>query len=97
VGDVIREVYCLRNHIAHGDKVPDCYFLHPGRDDFDGQIPRWAMLVEAISFIVRQSLLTILKQGIVSHFEDGPSSQHYFAAHKLTKKDLGKDSYTCPK
>jgi len=67
-----------------------------GRDDFDGGVPRWAMLVEAINFIVRQSLLTILKQGIVHHFEDGPSSQSYFTIHRLTKRDLGRDSYRCP-
>jgi hypothetical protein len=96
VGAVIRELYCPRNHIAHGDKVPDCYFMQLGRDDFDGGVPRWAMLVEAINFIVRQSLLTILKQGIVHHFEDGPSSQSYFTIHRLTKRDLGRDSYRCP-
>ena len=96
VGSVIREIYCLRNHIAHGDKVPDYYFQQVGREDFDGELPRWAMLVEAISFIVRQSLLTILKQGIVCHFEDGPSSESYFAAHRLTKRDLGTNNYRCP-
>jgi hypothetical protein len=97
VGDVIRDIYCLRNNIAHGDKIPDCYFQQTGREDFDGDLPRWATLTEAISFIVRQSLLIILKKGIISHFEDGPSSERYFAANNLTKKDIGKDRYSCPK
>jgi hypothetical protein len=96
VADVIREIYCLRNHIAHGDKVPDCYFQQIGRDDFEGGIPKWAMLVEAISVVVRHSLLAILKRGLVSNFENGPSSERYFAANNLTRRDLGRDNYRCP-
>ena len=26
VAVVIDEIYCLRNHIAHGDKLPDYYY-----------------------------------------------------------------------
>jgi hypothetical protein len=97
VADVIRDIYCLRNNIAHGDKVPDSYFQQIARDDFNGGVNKVSMLMEAISFIVRQSILTILKRGLVQHFADGPSSELYFAANNLTRKALGKDTYPCPK
>jgi hypothetical protein len=45
VTDVIGEIYCLRNHIAHGDKVPDYYFTTEGRPTGYGgsMIPRHDM------------------------------------------------------
>jgi hypothetical protein len=94
----IGEIYCLRNHIAHGDKVPDYYFQN-GRLDFEGQLARFAVLTEAISFIVRQSLLKILKDGLLSHFEDSASSEAYFSSKALTKSALetaGIKHFACP-
>jgi hypothetical protein len=97
VADVIRDIYCLRNNIAHGDKVPDHYFYATGRDDLNGGVNKVSMLLEAVCFILRQSILTILKKGLIQHFADGPSAERYFAAHNLTRKFLGKDTYSCPK
>ena len=88
IEDIIGEVYCVRNHIAHGDKVPDYYFLSPGRDDFNGPIPKYAVLVEAVSFLIRKSLLKIMKDGLVSHFQDAASSERFFSAQGLTKTVL---------
>jgi hypothetical protein len=99
IEDLIGEVYCLRNHIAHGDKVPDYYFTTPGRDDFDGPLPRFAVLVEAMSFLVRRSILMIMQNGLVSHFQDDASSEAYFSSRGLIRSALqrkGITSFACP-
>jgi hypothetical protein len=98
VGGVIDEIYCLRNHIAHGDKVPDYYFTAEGRTRDDGSvIPRRDMLMEAISSIVRQSLLLILKNGLLPHFKESAASESYFKGQ--TKSILEKrnpKNFKCP-
>lgn len=99
VQDVVDEIYCLRNHIAHGDKVPDYYFQQAGREDFNGPLPKYITLIEAISFIVRTSLLTILKNGLLANFANGPASEAYFTEHGLTKSAIKKaqqDIFACP-
>jgi hypothetical protein len=100
VADVIDEIYCLRNHIAHGDKVPDYYFHTPGRQALSGTLYKGEVLLEAISSIVRQALLSILKNGLLNHFADAASSESFFAANALTKSAiearLGKRQYSCP-
>jgi len=89
VASVIDEIYCLRNHIAHGDKLPDYYYQAAGRSGFEGgSIVKGEMLLEAISSIIRQSLLNILKENLLPHFADTRSSEAYFTANGLTRKDL---------
>jgi hypothetical protein len=90
VKDVIGDIYCLRNHIAHGDKVPDCYFQESARIGLEGPLSLGEMLLESISFIIRNSLLKILKEDFVKHFQDGPSSETYFTSKNLTKSLLSK-------
>lgn len=101
VEQVIDELYCLRNHIAHGDKVPDYYFNTKGREGMDGSIVSKAeMLSEAASSIVRQCLLTILKGNLIAHFQDEKTSEAYFSSLELTKRILEKrkiPNFTCPK
>jgi hypothetical protein len=101
VADVIDEIYCLRNNIAHGDKIPDYYFHSRGRIMFDGnELKKVNMLIEAISSIIRQSLLAILKKGLLNHFQDRASSEAYFGGLGLTKtllsKRVPKSGFTCP-
>lgn len=100
VEDVIDEIYCLRNHLAHGDKVPDYYFLKPGRQGLNDSICKGEVLLESISSIIRQTLLGILKNGLLNHFADGAASEAYFASNGLTKSALegrlGKKYYVCP-
>jgi hypothetical protein len=99
VSDVIDEIYCLRNHIAHGDKIPVHYARDDGRPSINGSIERAEMLLEAISSIIRQSVLKILKDGLLTHFTDAVSSEAYFGALGLTKSELKKRKlkpYHCP-
>jgi hypothetical protein len=90
VEDVIGDIYCLRNHLAHGDKVPDYYFRESVRRGPLGPLAIADMLLEAISFIVRSSLLKILQEDLVNNFQDGPSSEAYFTSRRLTKSLLPK-------
>jgi hypothetical protein len=91
VADVLDDIYCLRNNIAHGDKVPDYYAEHEGRPDFEGdKLTRMDTLMEAISFLVRYSLLTIMGGALLEHFKDAASSEAYFGRLGLTKTMLGK-------
>lgn len=97
VADIIGDLYCLRNHIAHGDRIP-AYYFETGRSNIYGDdISRYDMLLEAISFIIRHSLLKILRDGLLNDFKDAQSSQAYFGAQGLTKNLLKKSAahYPC--
>lgn len=97
VADIVDEIYCLRNHIAHGDKIPDYYYQTKGRSEFGVDLDRVDLLIGAISFIVRRSLLKILKDNLLNHFQDSGSSEAYFSMLHLTKKDISKRTpYPCP-
>ena len=103
VNDVIDEIYCLRNHIAHGDKVPDYYSLTKGRDGLNGPINKIETLSEAVGSIARQSLLAILNKNLLTHFQDAATSEAYFGSLGLTKSNLdaqlkasGAKHFVCP-
>ena len=87
IGEVIDDLYEVRNCIAHGDKVPDKFFGNPSFSD-DGN--KLMTLEEAASFIVRASLLRILTDGLLADFKGGPESQAYFRAHGLVRSQLHK-------
>jgi hypothetical protein len=87
VEDVLDDLYTLRNCIAHGDYPPE-KFWEVVRWDYADSVNRIEMLNEALSRIVRASLLRVVEDELFPHFKDGPSSQAYFAARRLTKADL---------
>jgi hypothetical protein len=86
IGAVIDDLYEVRNCLAHGDKVPDRFFA-PSTGIY-GNVNRLTTLEEAASFIVRASLLKILKDGLLDHFKGGPESQSYFKANGLIRSKL---------
>jgi hypothetical protein len=85
VGDVVDRLYTVRNYIAHGDVIPNEYFVTPMREGVAGDVATIEVLSEAASFIARQSLLRILKDGLLHHFENAVTADAYFLAHGLTK------------
>jgi hypothetical protein len=85
VGDVVDRLYIVRNYIAHGDVIPNEYFVTPMREGVAGDVATIEVLSEAASFIARQSLLRILKDGLLHHFENAATADSYFAAQGLTK------------
>jgi hypothetical protein len=100
VADVVNEIYCLRNHIAHGDRTPTYYSEATGRPEiFGGNLTKYDTLLEAISFIIRHSLLKILRDNLLDRFGDASSSETYFDSYGLTKdalKKAGVPHFPCP-
>jgi hypothetical protein len=87
IEDVIDDLYELRNCLAHGDKTPDRFFVNK-RTSFDESLNVLGVLHEAISFIIRESLLRILEADLLSQFADGPASEAYFGAAGLTDSQI---------
>jgi hypothetical protein len=87
VGSVINDAYTLRNAIAHGDRTPNEFFRN-GRQGVSGQLNRADVMLEAVSFVLRKSLLRILQDGLLNNFADNTASIAYFSAAGLTLSQL---------
>jgi len=88
VGQVVEDLYDMRNFMAHGDKIPDPYFKEDLRMGLDGGVKRAEVLLEAASFIIRISLLKILRDGLLNHFADATPAEAYFGAQGLTNSAI---------
>jgi len=77
----------MRNCISHGDRLDNRYFAVK-RNDLTGGLPLFGVLTEAASFIIRHSLLKILREGLMDHFTSPAESAAYFAANRLSKTDI---------
>jgi hypothetical protein len=88
VGQVVEDLYELRNYIAHGDRIPAPYFTETLRQGFNGEVKKCEVLLEATSFIIRASLLRILRDHLLDHFADAPPAEAYFTAQGLTNSNL---------
>ena len=74
--------------MAHGDKIPEPFFQDILRHGLNGDVVKAEVLMEAASFIIRISLLKILRDGLLNHFTDAASAEAYFGAQNLTKSAL---------
>lgn len=88
IRQVVHDLYKMRNFIAHGDKVPDSFFQDVLRHGINGDVVKAEVLMEAASFIVRTSLLKILRDGLLNHFANAVAADAYFGAQGLTKAAL---------
>lgn len=86
IRDLLDDLYEVRNCLAHGDKVPDRFFK-PFSNGYE-TVNRLTILAEAASFIVRESLLKILRDKLLPHFKGSPESQAYFASNGLIRSLL---------
>jgi hypothetical protein len=84
VGQIVDDLYDMRNFMAHGDRIPDPYFRDELRTGLNGGVKRGEVLLEAASFIVRTSLLKILRDNLLNHFTDAGPAEAYFGAQGLT-------------
>jgi len=69
-------IYTVRNFSAHGQKVPDSYFssvAHPF-----GQTIGIDALAEAATFIIRKTVVEILKRGWRDKFRDKKSQDNFW-------------------
>jgi hypothetical protein len=78
VGQVVGDLYDVRNYLAHGDRIPDVFFQQQVRNGFNGPVMKMEMLLEAASFIVRASLLKIVRDRLLDHFRDAAAAEAYF-------------------
>jgi hypothetical protein len=84
IGNVVEELYALRNYIAHGDRVPNEFYERKLRQGVNGELSLVQVLLEALSFIIRKSLLRIVRDGLLDNFADAEASEGYFDAAGLT-------------
>ncbi len=90
IGDVVDDLYRVRNFIAHGDRIPDEYFQRPMRQSLDNRdLNLLVVLHEAVSFIVRKSLLRIVQEDLLDHFAGADAAKTYFALAGLTLNAIG--------
>jgi|SRR6185312_11394931 len=78
VGDVVDDLYKVRNLIAHGDRVPAQFHQRKMRNGIQDPLSVLEVLLEALSFIIRKSLLRILRDNLQPHFAGTAASDSYF-------------------
>jgi hypothetical protein len=88
LSDVLGDIYELRNFVAHGDKIPDSFFHTYPRRGINGGVCKAEVLSESVSFIIRTSLIKILREGLLDHFTDAGPTEDYFAAQGLVNSKL---------
>lgn len=89
VAQVVDDIYAVRNYVAHGEKVPDAYFQREGRLGIGSErIGLLEVLHEALSAIIRKSLLKILRDDLLTYFQSADSAETYFAAAGLTRTEI---------
>jgi hypothetical protein len=90
LGSILADLYECRNFHAHGDKLNDHFLKDTLRDGIDNnsRVIVYEVLFEAQSFVIRSSLLRILRDGLLDHFADAGPAQAYFGAQHLTRSEL---------
>jgi hypothetical protein len=87
VGDVVGDVYKLRNKFAHGEWIPKEYLGRPGYRGKAGNPLSYAdVLLEATSIILRMSLIRILKDDLLEVFRSKDALDWHFSRHGLLNK-----------
>lgn len=88
VGQIVDALYNVRNFVAHGDRIPDVYFSNRVRNGMNGSGMFMDVLFEAQSFIIRTTLVKILRDGLLDHFAGAAASEAYFDANGLTNSQI---------
>jgi len=69
LGETVPLIYDVRNYSAHGQKVPDAHFS-PVAHPFGAKVIGIDTLAEAVTFIIRKTIIGILQQGFRKNFID---------------------------
>ncbi len=90
LGKMVPLIYDVRNASAHGQKVADSHFTsipHPLRQN----VIRLDALAEAATFIIRRTVIEILKRGWRDGFKDRAASENFWLyQYGLDKKQSRK-------
>jgi hypothetical protein len=88
LGEVVPHIYAVRNQSAHGQKVSDFYFTqapHPF-----GQTVVWIdVLAEAVTLIIRKTVIEILRRGWRDEFKDRDTREHFWMMKYALPKNQG--------
>src|SRR5581483_9450988 len=87
IGNVVDDLYSVRNILAHGGRILDKYG-ETLRQGLNGPLTIYDVLFEAQSFIIRKSLLKILRERLTPDFADDTPAQAYFARNNLTLNNI---------
>ena len=89
IRNITADLYRIRNYIAHGDRLPDDDLRDVRRPGLGPEVVNLVdVLLETQSFIIRKSLMRILRDDLIDNFADAAAAESYFAAHNLTKEDI---------
>ena len=80
IADVIDDIFVVRNCLAFGEPIPSHYFRDTMRQGIYGDVSHFEVLTEGLSFIIRSSLLKILRDGHIEHFKDAATAEPYWTA-----------------
>jgi hypothetical protein len=90
LGKMVPLIYEVRNASAHGQKVPDSHFIPVPHPLGQGVVGIDA-LAEAATFIVRKTVIEILKRGWRDQFKDrGVREDFWLSQYGLDKKQSKK-------
>lgn len=97
VGQIVDDLYEMRNFLAHGDKLNDHFLKDTLRDGINGRVTVQEVLFEAQSFIIRTSLLKILRDGLLDHFAEATiASLKFLASASAMNLSQASDMVTAP-
>lgn len=92
VADVLDHLYKVRNYVVHGERLSEKFFV-PRRQGINGDVNLVTVLIEALSFILRKSIIQVLRDGLLEAFKDKAASRRYWGGLSLTRSLLlGKKS-----
>lgn len=77
LGEIVPLIYDVRNFSAHGQKVPDSHFRsmpHPFGQDAIGL----DVLAEAATFVIRKTVIEILRRGWREEFKDRAARENFW-------------------
>lgn len=77
LGELLPLIYEVRNSAAHGQKVADPHFVsvpHP----LQGPASLLDVLAEAATFIIRKTVVEILKRGLCENFKDREAREKFW-------------------
>lgn len=77
LGEVVPLVYRVRNESAHGQKVPDPRFAHVSHP-LDCSVCLLDVLAEAVTFIIRKTVIEILLRGFREKFKDRKAREEFW-------------------
>jgi hypothetical protein len=103
LGKMVPLIYDVRNFAAHGQKVPDSHFS-PVAHPFGTTVVGVDALAEAVTFIIRKTVIAILQYGFREKFKDRDARDDFWVYEygldkKRSKKKLQalKDSLGLPR